>query len=141
MLPLLRKYHLQFNHGALRHLAMVRTTVLVCIGELIFRADGLRIALAMLKKMVVDFQFESLSSEMISTLHIDLQDIVLVFVSVLIVFVMSVCKEKGIQIRQKVASSPIVLRWTLYYTLIFAVILFGAYGTGYVPVDPMYASY
>ena len=141
MLPLLRKYHLQFNHGFLRYLAMIRTTILVCIGELIFRADGLRIALAMIKKMFVDFQFESLNAQMLSTLHIDMQDILLVCVSVLIVFVISVCKEKNVQIRKKVASGPIVLRWTLYYTLIFAVILFGAYGTGYVPVDPMYASY
>lgn len=141
MLPLLRKYHLQFNHGFLRYLAMIRTTILVCIGELIFRADGLRIALAMIKKMFVDFRFESLNAQMLATLHIDMQDILLVCVSVLIVFVISVCKEKNVQIRKKVASGPIVLRWTLYYTLIFAVILFGAYGTGYVPVDPMYASY
>ena len=141
MLPLLRKYHLQFNHGILRYIAMFRTTVLVCIGELIFRADGLRIALSMIQKMFVDFSFRSLSEIPLSQLHIDIQDILLIIVSLIVVFIISICKEKNVQIRYSVAALPTVFRWTLYYTLIFSIILFGAYGAGYVPVDPMYASY
>lgn len=141
MLPLLRKYHLQWNHGFWRILAMIRTSILVCIGELFFRADGLRIGFSMFYKMVTDFHFESFSTSLWTQLHLDIQDLILVLVSLVLVFVISVFKEKKIHIRQKVAVFPIVLRWSLYYGLLFAVIVFGAYGTGYVPVDPMYASY
>ena len=50
-------------------------------------------------------------------------------------------KEKGINIREKIAKRNIVLRWTIYLILIISVIVFGAYGVGYIPVDPMYANY
>ena len=33
------------------------------------------------------------------------------------------------------------VRWVLGCALILAIVVFGAYGTGYVPVDPMYASF
>ena len=33
------------------------------------------------------------------------------------------------------------VRWVLGCALILAIVVFGAYGAGYVPVDPMYASF
>ena len=50
-------------------------------------------------------------------------------------------KEKGINIREKVSKENIVVRWTLYYILILIIIVFGAYGFGYAPVDPIYANF
>lgn len=141
MLPWLRKTHLQFDHGILRYVAMVRTAVLVCLGELFFRADGLSIAFEMVKKMFTDFDLLRMFTVPLHSLHIDQQGLILVGICLIVIFIVSVCKEKNICIRTVLAGYPIALRWTCYYLLIFSIILFGAYGTGYVPVDPMYASY
>ena len=50
-------------------------------------------------------------------------------------------KEKDINIRESVAKMNICFRWTLYYALILIIIIFGAYGFGYAPVDPIYANF
>ena len=55
--------------------------------------------------------------------------------------IISILREKGINIREEIAKKPIVLRWVIYYLLILYVLTFGAYGVNYVPVDPIYANF
>ena len=120
---------------------MVRTTILVIIGELFFRAEGLKDGLAMFGKMVTDFSFSTLDSTLMDKLKIDVQDIIIVAVALVIIFVISVLNEKGINIRLSLKKKNIVIRWGLLYALIMFIVIFGAYGKGYVPVDPIYANF
>lgn len=141
ILPWVRKAHLQFDRGPLRWVAIMRTAFLVCLGELFFRADGFRIALDMLKKMITDFDLTRIAEFPLKELHIEIQGLVLVGVCLVVVLIVGILKEKNYSIRETLGKYPIVLRWSIYYLLIFSIIIFGAYGTGYIPVDPMYASY
>lgn len=119
----------------------VRTCLLVVVGELFFRADGLRAGLRMFRKMVTDFRFDSLSIPMLKDLRIDPQDFFIVGVTMVIVFVVSLLNERGIVVRDALEKKPTALRWAVLYALILYIIIFGAYGKGYVPVDPMYANF
>ena len=58
-----------------------------------------------------------------------------------IVFVVSLLNERGIVVRDALEKKPTALRWAVLYALILYIIIFGAYGKGYVPVDPMYANF
>lgn len=49
-------------------------------------------------------------------------------------------QEQG-SVREKIASYPAVLRWTIYYAAIFAVLIFGAYGKGFNAADFEYMNY
>ena len=58
-----------------------------------------------------------------------------------VVIVVSVLKEKNISIHGLLDQCPSAVRWGVLYALIFAVILFGAYGPGYDEVAMMYAGF
>ena len=122
-----------------RGFQILRTCVLVVIGELFFRAEGLKAGLSMFAKMVTDFRFSTISRELLATLETDPEDFLIVGVTVLIVLTVSLLKERGICIRQKLQTYPLAVRWTIWYGLLLFLLIFGAYGVGYVPVDPMYA--
>ena len=120
---------------------VLRTCVLVVIGELFFRADGLRAGLFMFGRMVTNFRFSSINGELLKALSIDGKDFLIVGVTVLIVFIVSLLNEKGICVRKALAEKPLPVRWAVLYALILYILIFGAYGVGYVPVDPMYANF
>ena len=136
-----KKLHIKADCFAYRTMQMVRTTILVIIGELFFRAEGLKDGLTMFGKMVTDFSFSTLDSTLMDKLKIDVQDIIIVAVALVIIFVISVLNEKGINIRLSLKKKNIVIRWGLLYALIMFIVIFGAYGKGYVPVDPIYANF
>ena len=138
---LLEKLHIGREEGGYKCFRIVRTALLVCIGELIFRAGSLRIAMRMLKKMFTDFNFRSFTDGTLLNLGMDKYDFLIVAVSVLIVLVISIANERGICIRQKLAEKKVVVRWAVVYGLILFCIIFGAYGMNYTPVDPIYAGF
>ena len=66
---------------------------------------------------------------------------IIVAVTVLIVFAVSLLKENNINVRGEIAKRHILVRWLVYYAIIMFIIIFGAYGRGYTPVDPIYANF
>ena len=58
-----------------------------------------------------------------------------------ILFLVGLYKEKGHQIRAELATKNIVLRWAVYYVLLFGVIILGAYGKGYEVAGFIYAQF
>ena len=71
----------------------------------------------------------------------DKHDFFIVIVAVLIVLAVGILRERGVPVRDTVAQQPIVIRWAVYYAAILFIVIFGAYGVGYVPVDPIYAAF
>ncbi len=125
-----------------RWMQIARTAVLVCIGELFFRANGLWAGLAMFRKIFTDFQLTTLWDHSILSLGLDKYDVLVLGVSLILLFVLALFQEeKGFRLRQALAQRSLAVRWLCYYGLILFVVIFGAYGAGYLPVDPMYASF
>ncbi len=124
-----------------RVLQIIRTCILVVIGELFFRAHGLKIGFSMFDKMLIDFHFTTLDHQLITKVGVDHSDLIIVGVTLLIVLVIGIFNEKGIIIRESLKKRNVVLRWGVLYALIIYIIIFGAYGPGYVPVDPIYANF
>ena len=135
------KLKINRENGLFKTFQMVRTTILVFIGELFFRAHGLKAGFAMFGKMFTNFTFNSFKDGTILELGMDVPDFIAVAVFTILIFVVSILHEKNISVREKVSKKNIVIRWIFYYAIILAIIIFGAYGTGYRPVDPMYANF
>lgn len=126
---------------AYRLFQIIRTCILVVIGELFFRAHGLRVGISMFKKMVTDFHFTTLNHKLLAKLGTDHLDLIIVGITLLIVFAIGLFNEKGIIVRESLKKKNVVLRWGVLYALILYIVIFGAYGFGYVPVDPIYANF
>ena len=124
-----------------RIMQIIRTDILVCIGELFFRAHGLRAGVAMFRKMFTDFTLETLRDGTLFTFGMDQKDYLVIGVFVIFLLVIGIIQEKGIVIRDRINSQNIALRLAIYYVVIMIIIIFGAYGRGYIPVDPIYANF
>ena len=133
--------HVNVNHFAYQFFQMLRTSILVVIGELFFRCHGLKSGLIMFKMILTNFSVAGLNLKTMEALGIDGQDIVVVIVALLIVLMTSILKERGVALRESLAKRPVAVRWAVMYGLILFIVIFGAYGLGYIPVDPIYANF
>ena len=136
-----KKLHINPKWFVYRFLQIIRTGILVIIGELFFRARGLKAGMNLFSRMVSDFSFGSLDEKLLKQLNADKYDFIIVGITLILILTVSIMNEKGIKIRESLAKKNIVLRWAVLYALVLYIIIFGAYGLGYAPVDPMYAQY
>ena len=125
-------FHIQNNFFQI--FSIIRTILIVNIGMLIFRADTLSSAWHML---VSCFQ----GTMDIPYMGLALKDMMIVIMGVIIVYIMSLLKEKNISVREHIAKWHIVPRWTFYLTGLMIVVIFGAYGRGYDIVSFIYAQF
>lgn len=137
----LSKLHIEQNGTIWRMVQIGKTILLVNIGELFFRATTLTDGMAMFRKMVTNFTFASFQDGGYLKLGLDGKDFVVALVGMVIVWVVGCLHEKGISIREETDKLNLPLRWMIWYALLLALVLFGAYGSNYAPVDPIYAGF
>ena len=135
------KIHVDRKNIVYRVFQSVKMTMFVFIGELIFRANTVSDAIGMIKKIFTNFTFKAFSNGEILSLGVDSKDFLIVFITLIAIFIISLLKEKNMNIREEISKKHIVVRWLIYYLLILALVVFGAYGPGYLPVDPIYADF
>ena len=119
----------------------VRTLTIVFIGELIFRANGLAAGLQMLSTIGHNFTFDAIAQGQVYEMGVDVHDFRIIALMLLVVFVIGYLKEHGHDVSAKIASNGTLVRWVVLAVLVLAVVVFGAYGPDYTPVDPMYAQF
>lgn len=136
-----QKLHIKRTSKPYKCFQIVRTAILVCIGELFFRADSLRDGLAMFRQIFTKFSLSTVKDGTIFTYGMDRWDFLIVAVTVVVIFIISVLQERGVKIRESINRKNTVFQFAVFYALIMFIIIGGAYGTGYIPVDPMYAAF
>ncbi len=119
---------------------IIKTCLLIFIGELFFRANNLTSGIEMMKRIITNFTFKGFNHSVL-TLGLDIKDYIIITLSLIFILVISILKEKNIEVRESLSKKHIVIRWACYYALILSIIVFGAYGEGYVPVEPIYADF
>lgn len=137
----IEKNKIDNSSGLYKKIQITRTTILVIFGELFFNAQSLRAGLIMFSKIFTKFNFRSIMQIYSGELGIDMQDIGIISICLIIIYLIGLKQEEGVKIRETLLKQNIVIRWALIYALLLFIIIFGAYGHGYTPVDPMYANY
>lgn len=119
-----------------------RTVCLVNIGMLIFRANSLTEAKNMFLAIFRN-GFSAKESLIHGILGHDLGVVEwgLVLGFLLVVLIVGILQEKGLSIRETIASWPLFWRWCLYLAALCLLICAGAYGPGFGAVDFIYAQF
>ncbi len=72
---------------------------------------------------------------------LDQKDFYVAIIGITLILVVDVLHERGIKIRESIAKLPLPLRWIIYYGAIFAILIFGVYGSGYDAASFIYGNF
>ena len=120
---------------------ILRTWLIIFTGELFFRAEGLRAGVSMFRSGFRNFGIQRLWDGTLLKMGLDKADWIVILAGIAVVFVADLLKEKQIDVKAVLAKRSLPVRWAAFYALIFAVLIFGAYGSGYRQVDLIYAGF
>ena len=121
-------------------LRIVRTFLLANIGFVFFRADSAVAACRMLASAVRIGNIGMLFDDSLFSLGLDFIEFTIAVVSLFILLMVSVLQQKE-AMRERIARKNIVVRWGIWYALLFYVILLGYYGPGYSAAEFIYQGF
>ena len=120
---------------------MVRTFLIFCGGRLLTAPGDLATTWEIIQRMFAEFNIWILFDGTLWRLGLDYPDFCVGILATVLLWWVSLQQEKGIVMRDKVAALPIVLRWSVYYAGIFAILILGMYGPGYEASSFVYMNY
>ena len=118
-----------------------RTFCLFVIGRFITIPGSLAVSWYTAQSVFTDFTPLRLVDGSIFTLGIDWPRFIVTLLAAALVGFVGSKREKGVHIREWIAARPLLIRWAIYYAIIFAVLIFGAYGPGYDASSFVYMRY
>jgi len=111
---------------------IIITFILVNFAWIFFRANNLKDAMYVVKN-IFNFSYNTNISE----LGLDVYNYVLLGLSIVLLFVFEIFKYK-ISLIEFINKRNIILRWGIYFVIIFIIIIFGIYGPGYAESQFIY---
>ena len=94
----------------------------------------------MFRSMFQNFEVQRLWDGTLLNLGLDKADYMAILIGCIVVAVVGIIKEKNL-LEEGMGKLQLPVRWAIYYALILAIIIFGAYGIGYQQVDMIYAGF
>ena len=137
---LLQKLHMDADGRIVNFFRMLRTFLLVCVGDLFFRAATVGDAFAMLGRAVSVWNPAVLWNGALFDLGLEWTEMGIVLFALLLLLGVSLLQQKG-SVRERIGGYALPVRWTIWYALLFAVILFGCYGPGYSAGEFIYQGF
>ena len=114
-----------------KNLRRLITGALVTFSWIFFFAKGTKHALQIIHHMVTSFQMWTLFDGSVFEVSLSRPEFGVLMIALMIVFAVDVLKYRKFNIQGWIEQQHVVFRWVLYYAVLFAVILFGIYGSGY----------
>ena len=125
-----------------KNFRICRTFVLTAfIPRIITRAGAIPIAISIFKNIFAQFNIWVFFDNSLYSYGLDRRNFWLVLIALMLLLIVSVLHERGTCVRDIIAQKNILVRWTVYYALIFSIIIFGIYGPGYDASSFIYAQF
>ncbi len=123
--------HLNRDSASNKIWRILCTFTLVDLTWIFFRASGCKVALKMIKSIFTTYNPWILFDGSLYKLGIDEKSFRFMIISILILIIVDFVKWKGKTIRDWVQKQELWFRWTFYIVLIFTILIFGIWGSGY----------
>lgn len=135
------KLHIDMECGSFQIFRILRTFFLVEIGRVIYIAPDIGATWSIFKSIFTAKNFWIFFDGSVFNLGLDAKNILVLFLSCLLLFAVEFAQERGVKIREWIAGQNTWFRWTCWIGLIFIIMIFGIYGTGYSSSGFIYMKY
>lgn len=120
---------------ALKLFQILRTSLLVFMGRYFTRSENLSQAIFMLKKTFTDRNFR------FGQIGLKTSDYWILFVSVLILFIISYSEEKNLDVKEKILEWKPSWQFVFVFIALAYVLYFGIFSSNFTAVDFIYRNY
>ena len=110
---------------------VLRTFVIVNIGWFFDRSANPGDALRMIASLFTQFSSETLTPAFFEAAKLTAADGILLACALVIVFLVSVLGERGVDVRARIAEGPYLVRLALLLAACCVIVVFGVWGTGF----------
>ena len=137
---LIQKLHIQVNTISWRIFQSVRVFVLLSIANMFFRLKNIKETLRALKYGITHWNPWILLDDSLYELGLSAKNVRLLLSCLVVLFIVDLLGEKY-DLRKEIAKQNLVFRWIVWGTLLFSVLIFGYYGTGYDAESFIYGNF
>lgn len=138
---LMERWHVNTSCFSWRLWQMFRTTMLMVLGRVLYKAPSLSEAFRIWKSIFTEFNPWIFTDGTFFSFGLSAYEMFVLFIALLVWLVVSILQERGVRLRKTIEGQNLVFRWMLYLGAIFVIILAGAYGEGYNAADFIYANF
>ncbi len=125
-----------------RYFQMLRTFTIVSLGRLISRGLSVKDSIGMFSRLFVrPFDYSMFTVETMENFGINMREWLLCLIVTLMILLIDILKEKGMNIRETISKKHLIIRWALYLFLIMMILVFGKYGPGYEASNFIYGNF
>lgn len=119
---------------------MVRTTCIFAGGRLLTRPGTLGLSWHALKSAFMDFNPWIFTDGTLYQFGLNQRNFNLMLVAIVIFGGVSILQQHG-SVREMLAKQNLAVRWGIYFTAVFSILIFGIYGSGYDASSFVYMAY
>ncbi len=137
----LRKCGIDGESFGWKFIQMFRTFLLSSFGRFFPRAASCTVALDMIKRTFTGLNPWVFFDGSFLELGLTYNDYLVVLLFVAVLLVVGILQERGIHIREAIASQNVIFRWVIYIGAILALMVYGSYGAGYTAGEFIYQQF
>lgn len=132
--PLYMKFHGKFNvkekkwYGAFE---ILRTIFLMSSLRMFDCYRDVPLTFRMFGNMFTHFRLQDLNAEAFLGLGLTVADYLLLFICLILIVTVSLIQERKGSVRDLIFAAPEICRYAVFFVMVLAVIIFGAYGIGF----------
>lgn len=132
---MIEKLKIDTNSFGYRLFQIIRTCILVFIGMMLFRSKTIGDAFNMFVAIFTK------PSYLLTSFGLTAIDFIIILISCLMLLIYGVLEEHNIKVIEELNNNKLWVRYLIYLTIIFMIIIFGIYGPGYNPSDFIYGQF